>query len=307
MRLLRLCLVILLAASTLAFAAEGEDLSQVKAAIKKTIQSYVDAFNKADAESLAAHWTKDGDYIIATGEAFTGQDELKTAFEAFFKEKEGIKIEVEPLAIYVESAGKAIEEGLATTTRPGEEPETTRYVTAYVKENGDWKIASIREIVPMGSSPNHDKLEPLEWLIGDWVDQDQSGRLETSCYWSADGNFIVRSFAVSVGGLTTFGGKQIIGWDAAAKQIRSWVFDTNGGFGEGTWSKREESWYVNSTLVLNTGQKASSINILTPVDENSFTWQGTSREVGGVPLPETAKVTVVRKPSGSTPSKSDEK
>ena len=159
----------------------------------------------------------------------------------------------------------------------------------------------------MGPPPNHEKLKPLEWMIGDWVDEDQSGRLETTCYWSADGNFIVRSFVVSVGGLTTFGGKQIIGWDPASNQIRSWVFDTNGGFGEATWSKQEKSWYVNSAIVLNTGEKASSINILTPVDENSFTWQATGREVGGVPLPETPKVTVVRKPAEATPNESDEK
>jgi len=307
MRILRLCIVILFTASSLAFAAAGEDTSKVEAAIKKTIQSYVEAFNRGDADALAAHWTKDGDYITDTGEVLTGREQLKAAFKAFFKDKEGIKIDVKSLAIYVEAPGKAIEEGLATTTRSGEEPETTRYVTAYVKENGDWKISKVKEIAPMGTAPNHDKLEPLEWMIGDWVDEDQSGRLETDCYWSADGSFIVRSFVVSVGGLTTFGGKQIIGWDPSTNQIRSWVFDTNGGFGEATWSKQGESWYVNSAIVLNTGEKASSINILTPVDENSFTWQSTGREVGGVPLPETPKVTVIRNPADSTSETSGEK
>jgi uncharacterized protein (TIGR02246 family) len=307
MRLLTLCLVIVIAASSQAFAATEDEQNLIETAIKNTIQSYVEAFNKGDADALVAHWTKDGDYITATGEVFTGQDKLKEAFTAFFKGKEGIKIEVEPLAIYVEGSDKAIEEGLATTTRSGEEPETTRYVTSYVKKNGDWKITTVKEIMPVGTSQNHERLEPLEWMIGDWVDKDQSGKLETSCYWSADGNFIVRSFAVSVGELTTFGGKQIIGWDAAAKEIRSWVFDTNGGFGEGTWSKRGESWYVNSTLVLNTGEKATSINVLTPVDKNSFTWQATGREVGGVPLPETPKVKVVRDFAGAASSDSDEK
>ena len=30
---------------------------------------------------------------------------------------------------------------------------------------------------------------------------------------------------------------QRIGWDPAAKQIRSWEFDSEGGFGEGTWGE----------------------------------------------------------------------
>ena len=307
MRILRLCLALLLSVSSFAFAVAGDEPSQVEAAIKKTIQSYVEAFNRGDANALAVQWTKDGEYITSTGEVFKGQDKLKEAFKAFFKDNEGIKIEVKSLAIYVEGPDKAIEEGLATTTKSGEEPETTRYVTAYVKENGDWKIAEVKEILSMVTAPNHDKLEPLAWLIGHWVDEDQSGKLDTTCYWSAEGNFIVRAFAVSVDGVTTFGGKQIIGWDPAANRIRSWVFDTNGGFGEGTWSKQGESWYVNSTITLNTGEKASSINILTPVDENSFTWQATGREVGGVPLPETPKVTVVRKPADSTPDTSGAK
>ncbi|MBI5568997.1 MAG: hypothetical protein HY914_03545 [Desulfomonile tiedjei] len=46
---------------------------------------------------------------------------------------------------------------------------------------------------------------------------------------------------------------------------------------------------------LGTGQKASSINIYTYVDANSFTWQSVSREVDGDLLPDIDEVTVVRK------------
>ncbi len=307
MRILRIFLVILFAACSFALAAQEEETSQVEAAVKETVQSYAEAFNKGDAEALAAHWSKDGDYITVSGEVFTGQDDLKSAFEVFFKDNEGIKIELEPVAIYAQGENEAIEEGFATTTKPGEEPEVTRYFTSYVKEGEDWKIARVKEILPVGTSENSEKLKPLEWMIGDWVDEDESGKLETTCFWSPDGNFIVREFLASVGGQITFGGKQVIGWDPSSDTIRSWVFDTNGGFGEGTWSERDGSWFVKSTLVLNTGEKASSINILTPVDENSFTWQATSRDVGGEILPQTAKVTVVRKSEESAADEADGK
>ena len=39
-------------------------------------------------------------------------------------------------------------------------------------------------------------------------------------------------------------GTQVIGWDPAAGTIRSWMFDSDGGFGEGTWSKKDNSWIV---------------------------------------------------------------
>jgi uncharacterized protein (TIGR02246 family) len=308
MRLLRLCLsVFFVTAIGFTFAVAGVDPGKDKAAIKKTIEAYVDAFNKGDAKALAAHWTKDGQYVSPEGEVFEGREKLEAAFEGFFKNNKGIKLEVKPLAIYVESANKAIEEGMSVTTRAGEEPETTRYVTSYVKQDGAWKISKVKEVVPMGASSNAEKLKPLEWMIGEWVDKDETGKLETSCHWSANGNFIVRSFSVTVGGQVEFGGKQIIGWDPVEEQIRSWVFDSNGGFGEGVWRQHGDSWYVNSTITLSTGERASSINILTPVDENSYTWASTGRAVGGELLPNTPKVTVVRLQSESTPSASGEK
>jgi hypothetical protein len=146
----------------------------------------------------------------------------------------------------------------------------------------------------MGESPGSEKMSELEWMVGDWVDEDHSGRLETTCYWSANGNFLVRSFQLSIEGEPAFGGKQIIGWDPSAKRIRSWVFDSNGGFGEGVWSKKDNKWLVSNTIVLNTGEKASSTNIFTPTDDDSYTWQSTNRSVGGELLPNTQKVTVVR-------------
>lgn len=46
------------------------------------------------------------------------------------------------------------------------------------------------------------------------------------------------SFKVSVPSMDDLEGTQVIGWDPAAGTIRSWMFDSDGGFGEGTWSKK---------------------------------------------------------------------
>ena len=42
---------------------------------------------------------------------------------------------------------------------------------------------------------------------------------------------------------------QRIGWDPLARQIRSWEFDSEGGFGEGRWSRDGERWVVKHTGV----------------------------------------------------------
>ena len=88
---------------------------------------------------------------------------------------------------------------------------------------------------------------------------------------------------------------QVIGWDPVAKTIRSWVFDSQGGFGEGTGSRKGNEWVVKLSSVLSTGEKASAINTYTYVDDNMFTFQSDGREVGGEPMPDIEAVTVVRK------------
>ena len=45
------------------------------------------------------------------------------------------------------------------------------------------------------------------------------------------------------------------------------------------------------------GRKTSAVNIMTRVDDNSFTWRSTQRAVGGDILPDVDEVLIVRKPA----------
>lgn len=74
--------------------------------------------------------------------------------------------------------------------------------------------------------------------------------------------------------------------------VRSWVFDSDGGFGEGTWEKVDKSWYATMRFTLGDGGVASSINIYTPVDDRSYTYASVEREVNGEILPDMNPVTV---------------
>ena len=89
-------------------------------------------------------------------------------------------------------------------------------------------------------------------------------------------------------------GMQIIGWDPAAKQIRSWVFDSDGGFAEGRWAKKGNRWTITTKGITPDGRKASSVNVITYVDDNRFKWQSVSRIADGELLPNIDEVVVVR-------------
>ena len=78
-------------------------------------------------------------------------------------------------------------------------------------------------------------LDELEWMVGQWVDEGETSKITTSCKWTTNRKFLTRSFSVTIDGQVSLEGTQFIGWDPIARRIRSWTFDSEGGFGQGRW------------------------------------------------------------------------
>ncbi len=280
---------------TTAIGAESDIQAAEEAAIRKAVESYVAAFNDADAKTLASMWSPAAVYTNPlSGEQVVGRKEIEGQFAAIFAETKGIKLEVTTESVDFISPSVAVESGTAKVIRPDQPFEETEYTPVYVKQEGRWLLDRVtEEEVPQVKS-NYEHLKDLEWMIGTWVDEDEQNRIETTCQWTKNRNFITRSFTLAVRDRIDMAGMQIIGWDPAAKQIRSWVFDSDGGFGTAVWRKKGKSWYVQSTGTLPDGGKTSSVNIITWVDDNAFTWQSVNRVAGGELLPNIDEVPVVR-------------
>jgi uncharacterized protein (TIGR02246 family) len=264
-------------------------------AIRKALESYVEAYNRGDAAAMAGQWSRDGEYVSPSGERFKGRDKIRQALQTFFEQNKGIQAKAAILDVELTKFNRAVAKGVAIIQASGQEPDEIAVSATLVKERGDWKIASVEETespVPVSTMAH---LGQLEWLIGDWVDKDEQSSVETAFRWNKDYSFISGSFQVNAEGRTDVEGTQVIGWDPVEKKIRSWIFDSKGGFGEGVWTGKGNSWTVRVHSVLASGQKASAINIYTYVDPNTFTWQSIGRELDGVPLPNIPAVTVVRK------------
>ncbi|MGI6417192.1 MAG: SgcJ/EcaC family oxidoreductase [Thermoguttaceae bacterium] len=269
-----------------------------ESAIRAAVASYTAAFNRGDAAALAALWSPEAVYTNpVTGQQVVGRAEIEKQFSAIFAEAKGAKLEAATNSVQFISPNVAVEQGTAKVLRPDQPPEESSYSAVYVKRDGRWLLDRVtEEEVPVVPS-RYEQLKELEWMIGTWVDQDENDRIETTCQWTKNRNFITRAFTLSVGDRIDMAGMQIIGWDPSTKQIRSWVFDSDGAFGEGTWSKKGSRWYIQSTGTLPDGQKSSSTNIMTYVDDNHFTWQSVNRQAGGEVLPNVDEVVVVRQPA----------
>lgn len=294
-RILILLLLALFFHCRVGYADDSSNSSAEEAAIKAAIKSYVDAFNRGDAKALASHWTEGGELATPAGETIIGRANLEKDFAAYFEKYKGARIELIQTEISLLSPGVAIERGTAKVVRPDEQPSETEYEAVHVRRDSGWKMDSVREADRPQTRSHYEHLKDLEWMIGDWIDADQNSSVETTCQWTKNRNFMTRSFKVSLQGEVDLEGTQVIGWDPVRQAIRSWLFDSDGGFGVGLWSRDGSQWTVQALRILHSGEQASAINILTYIDDNTFKFKSTGRQVGGELMPNIREVTVVRK------------
>ncbi len=266
-----------------------------KAKIQKAIDSYVDSFNKADPKAVAAHWTAEGEFITPAGKALRGQKQLHEEFKAYFAETKNAKLELLGTAIDFLSPSVAVETGVARVIAAEAEPNDTEYEAIHVKTADGWKMDSVREQESIQTATHYEQLKQLEWMVGEWVDSDEHATIETVCRWTKNQNFLSRTFRVYVEDRIDLEGTQVIGWDPALQTIRSWVFDSEGGFGVGLWSHEGNQWTVRGLRVLPDGRRGSTTTVTQFVDENTFTLRTIGRQIDGELMPNIGPIKVVRK------------
>jgi uncharacterized protein (TIGR02246 family) len=265
------------------------------AAIQKNVDAYTEAFNKGDAEALAKLWTEQAEFDTPAGETLKGRSVLQKSFADYFSETKDAKLELADVAIELLSPSVARETGTARVLAPDQEPSETVYEAIHVKTASGWQIDRVTESEPAVTRSNYDHLKELEWLIGSWVNADETSSIETTCRWTTNRNFIQRSFRVTTEEGVDFVGTQIIGWDPAAETIRSWMFDSDGGFAVARWTNTGiGQWTVKTLSVMPDGSRASSTNVYDLLDDNTVQFKSIGRAVAGELLPNLGPVTVAR-------------
>ena len=295
----RILLMSLLLATTCGLEAAGREAElsdKDEAAIRATGKAYLEAFNSQEAKAVAAFWSPEAVYVNRlTREQVVGRKAIAAQFKSIFKAAGDVKLAVSVESIQFVSPNVAVEHGVAKFVSPESEPEEIDYSAVYVRRKGKWLLDRVTDDPKPSIRPQHKHLKELEWMIGSWVDEDENARIVTDCNWTKNKNFITRSFTVAIDDRIDLSGMQIIGWDEAAKQFRSWTFDSDGGFSEGRWSKKDNRWYVHKRGTTADGNKTAAVNIITRVDDGSFTLQSTQRTLAGSLLPNIDEVLVVRK------------
>ncbi|MFO0953794.1 MAG: SgcJ/EcaC family oxidoreductase [Isosphaeraceae bacterium] len=276
-------------------AAPAPALSKDEAAVKAADEAFVLAYNKGDAKALAALFTEDAEVVEANGDRYEGRDLIEKSFADTFEGVKGAKLSLEIDTIRLISPDVAKEEGRSIVTPKEGAPVSRLYTVLYVKRDGRWLISSVREEDDPGVSA-HERLMDLAWMVGVWLDESEASVVKFDCKWSDDGNFLLRDVTVHRQGKPVMKVAQRIGWDPVTKQVRSWEFDSDGGFGEGRWTRDGDRWVVKHTGTLADGTTASATNVMTRMRADLVRWVSADRIVGDAAVPEEESYVLVRTP-----------
>ena len=268
----------------------------IRAAIAAEAEATVNAFNGGDAAALGGMFIADGELVDENGSVTESRTEITSLFRRFFERFPKATLEMEVTDARAVGDEMVVEEGIRRITADqAAAAAQVRYVAVRLKEGARWPLASYREFSDDPQPTPTEMLASLEWIVGDWVDESPEGQTQISYGWSEDGNFLIGEYNLSVGGQAASKSVQRIGWDPVEGTLRSWTFDSDGGFSEGEWMGTDDGWVVKSEATLPDGSIGSATVTIHPSDADHFVVESTDRIVGGAQEPD-FKLVIARKP-----------
>jgi len=247
--------------------------------------AYQEAFNAGRADQLAALHAKDAAWVDSNGTVHSGRDAIRAVLAKAFAAAPGRTIEFAIEQVRPLGDGVLLETGSSIVTGPDGESATSAYTTVYAKDGEEWRIAQITETAPATEPSPASQLSALHWLEGKWRGEDTQRPVTLEIAEAQNGNFLTIKYAFGqdgTGGTST----EVVGYDAAEDRVRSWTFDSAGGFSEAEWQADGANWMLVSKSVNPDGTRGSSqLEIRPAADGRSFTVEGYNRESGGVPMP----------------------
>jgi hypothetical protein len=261
--------------------------------VLQRLEQLSDAINQDRAD--ATFWSDDAEFINpVTGDTIEGKDKIVDYIKGRIKEikERDLKFAFTPNKTTFTNPDEAVVDGVVEITEKGALLQRNAREVVLVKQDGKWVIDSVSEIEVPPPPPVYLHLKEIAWLVGNWEDTDEDVTITFDTRWDAYHNFIFQTFKMVTYGVEVLEGLQIIGWDPIENKIRSWVYDSDGGFGSGLWSKKDESWEANINYVLSDGQKGSATNVYTKIDDSSYSFSSMNRNVSGKAVPNIEPVTV---------------
>ena len=267
-----------------------------KKAVLANVRTFVDAFNRRDVKTLLTLFADDCVLTEDDGTTVRGLKELEQELKETFENEPDARLSAEVDSLQMVAPDVIIEEGKTTYFPDGKTlTAETDYQATHVKKGDRWVMARVRSYNRVVLSP-YDLLRELEWLVGDWIDEGPDSLVESSYRWDVNKIFLLNDFTVRVKGRKVLSGTQRIGRDPLSKQIKSWVFDSDGGYTESLWSSPDDdAWLIKAKGVRADGKVVTMTNQLTKLGKDRYRYDSVDRIAGDERMPDFSAI-AVRKP-----------
>lgn len=283
--------------AALASASLAEEASDaVRKAVEANDRAFEAAYAKADFKAMAGFFAEDADYTTDEGRSYSGREEIQAAIKAGLAGNRGAKLAITADTIKVLTPETVVEKGSTTVTAKDGGTSSDLYTAIHVRKDGQWKISQLIESAVPDTTPR-EHLEELAWLIGEWEDTDKNDEVTVrgQYLWARGGqNYLTRNITVKRGDEVTLEGWQIIGWDAVEERLRSWTFDSAGGFADGYFTRDGNRWLLRESGYAADGSRMTADNTITRLSDNTVTWESDNRTLDGDPQPSISRIEINR-------------
>ncbi len=291
-------------APTLFNPARADDENAIRALDEKFVQAY----NAADLDALVATFVADAQLVDERGWAVNGRPAIRERFATALTNSPGAVLETELKSLRFLGPDTAVGRGVATlkAVEEGGVDEHAPFTVVFVKRGAEWLQGSVEDHSPPPApdpESHAERLKDLTWMLGEWVNESTDAVVETNTRWDEGKSFLLQDYTLRREGKPVLKGTMRIGWDPVRKQIRSWVFDADGGFGEGFWSRDPDGrWFVRAVGSRRNGDTVETTRVITLLDSHRIRWESGDRSLNGQALPDGDVFIMVRRPPTPLPA-----
>src|SRR5215213_7524644 len=212
---------------------EAKSKSGAEAEIRKVNADYATALAAGDLDAVLAFWAADADYIDESGKQTQGRDNIAALFKKSLPETKGWKVAVRVQSLKFLRPEICLEDGVVERTPPTGIKENYRFAIVWTKTGDKWLISSVRDLpteggdVPSAAAAN---LAELGWLVGEWANEGEKVDVSVKVTWATNKAFLLMDYTIKREDADPLEVTARVGWDARLGRVRSWVFDSTGGF-----------------------------------------------------------------------------
>ncbi len=263
--------------------------------VRSVLMELEAAISSKNAASAGFWFADDISFIDQCGEETRGWVALRERFEQLFKQASTPAIGIHPQNISFPADNVALVVGEVSRKHENQDLPTSRFSMVLARKNNAWKINQMTETA-MQAAQTENRLQALNWLIGEWSAEKPDASAHMNVEWAPSKKFITSKCTISKTGAPPQVDTQVIGWDPQHNAIISWHFDSNGGFGSGTWNKsvNDSKWTVDVAGVGADGSNTMASNVFTVKAPDEFVWQSIHRSLDGAAVGDTEAITVHR-------------